>query len=195
VIEKVTTLAVPPYRVTALPLAPVDGQMVVLTDSVASATYNWWLVYNAASGSAYKWEFIGGTPKVASNYGSADAQTTAGTWQVLTNSPSCSVPNAGDYWVRAFEGLTNNTGIANSAYMGVCVNSVVATRAAEPGTNFAGTGVVDSNLYLHEPRTLAAGNTLNMCHFLSSAGGTGMTRGGTSGVRGRGIEVVPRRLG
>jgi len=194
VYEKVATLATPVQRVTSLPLAPVNGQQVVLTDSLTASTYNWWLIYNSASSSSYKWEFIGGSPKTATNYATGDAQTTANTWQILTNSPTLTVPRAGDYWVRAFEGLTNNTGAVCAAYMAVALNNVAATHGTEPGTYFAATAAADGNLYHHQLRTLAANDILTMCHWTTSGAGTGMLRGGSSGIRGRGIEVVPVRL-
>src|SRR5215218_6358847 len=49
--------------VTALPGSPVDGQEVIYQNaSMASVGVAWRLKYRSASGSAYKWEFIGGAP-------------------------------------------------------------------------------------------------------------------------------------
>src|SRR4051812_22380129 len=64
-----------PARVTSLPVSPVDGQEVYY---VADATNGvlWHLRYNAASASAYKWEFVGGSPLESSS--ASNAQTTGG---------------------------------------------------------------------------------------------------------------------
>jgi hypothetical protein len=49
-------------QVTGLPATPFPGQEILLTDSVINPTYFWQLRYNDQSQSAYKWEYIGGSP-------------------------------------------------------------------------------------------------------------------------------------
>jgi hypothetical protein len=86
-----------PQRVLALPTSPVDGQEVYY---VADSTNGvlWHLRYNAASGSAYKWEFVGGTELYAEV--TAIESTTASTYVALaTAGPTIALPLAGDYEV------------------------------------------------------------------------------------------------
>jgi hypothetical protein len=82
---------------TSLPASPVDGQEHVLVDSVSNPTYQWRFRYNAGSSSAYKWEYIGGTPRAAevntqvlvSSSTFVDPSDTAG--------PSFTIPRSGEY--------------------------------------------------------------------------------------------------
>ena len=55
-----------PYG-TSLPASPFNGQEAILVDSTTNPTWEWRFRYNANSSSAYKWEFIGGTPYSAEN--------------------------------------------------------------------------------------------------------------------------------
>jgi len=100
--------AIPPYktaniqlastvqRVTSLPTYPVDGQEIYY---VADATNGvmWHLRYNAASASAYKWEFLGGGTLTTIVQGSG--QRAFGTWGDLSDvvGPAVAIPLAGDY--------------------------------------------------------------------------------------------------
>jgi len=80
---------------TTLPGSPVDGQEAILVDSTTNPTWAWRFRYNAGSSSAYKWEYIGGTPWNVEIPGPISLGTT-GVWQNL--SPFLmSVPRAGDY--------------------------------------------------------------------------------------------------
>ena len=82
--------------VTSLPGSPVDGQEVILTDSLTAPTYRWRLQYESSTS---KWWFLGGTPlivEVATNEG-----TSSGTYTALaTAGPSIALPVAGDYDVE-----------------------------------------------------------------------------------------------
>ncbi|CAB4176180.1 hypothetical protein UFOVP1208_3 [uncultured Caudovirales phage] len=82
--------------VTALPASPVDGQEVVLTDSLTAGTYAWRFRYNANAVSTFKWDFIGGAPAVTEV---TTAQSTTSTTYVdlATVGPSFTMPRAGDY--------------------------------------------------------------------------------------------------
>src|SRR5215831_7217940 len=48
---------------TTLPSSPYDGQEAVLVDLATNPGYQWRFRYNAQSTSAYKWEFVGGSPR------------------------------------------------------------------------------------------------------------------------------------
>jgi hypothetical protein len=90
--------------VSSLPGSPVDGQeCFYVADATAGAV--WHLKYRAASGSSYKWEFVGGSPLFAEV--TTDESTTSATYAALTTAgPSITLPLAGDYRVAigaAFE--------------------------------------------------------------------------------------------
>jgi hypothetical protein len=83
-------------RVTSLPANPADSDEVDFVADTANGVL-WRLKYNAASASAYKWEFVGGTPLYAAV---EPAQVSAaGTgWQDFTTvGPSLTLPLNGDY--------------------------------------------------------------------------------------------------
>lgn len=85
----------PDAIVTSLPTNPRDGQEV---NYLADATngYVWHLKYRAKSASAYKWEFLGGTPLYASvETGEASASTVY--VDLATVGPSIAIPREGDY--------------------------------------------------------------------------------------------------
>lgn len=98
VIGQVTTRNV----FTALPAGPFHGQRITYqTSGMATDGVRWELEYNANSGSAYKWEFVGGAPLYSEV---TAAETTSGShngaWAALTTAgPSIALPLTGDYLV------------------------------------------------------------------------------------------------
>jgi hypothetical protein len=85
-----------PPIVTALPTNPIDGQECYY---LADATNGimWRFRYRAASSSAYKWEYIGGTPLRTGPSGSVNQSAAA----YVTAGIQIALPLAGDYHVRA----------------------------------------------------------------------------------------------
>lgn len=95
---------------TALPAGPFHGQRITYqTAGMAADGVRWELEYNANSGSAYKWEFIGGTP-LFSEVVTAESRNVASYGALTTAGPSITVPLAGDYLVEVRAGV--NTGNA-----------------------------------------------------------------------------------
>lgn len=89
-------------RVSSLPASPVDGQECCY---VADATNGvlWHLCYNAASASAYKWEFVGGSPLLAESYALVSTYTTgspAFTFGPALAALQITLPLAGDWIVQ-----------------------------------------------------------------------------------------------
>jgi hypothetical protein len=78
------------------PPNPVNGDVWVATNVDALGTI-WEFRYNANSASAYKWEFMGGTPLLVSSVGGVTTTTTG--YIDLTGGPTLTAPRAGDYWV------------------------------------------------------------------------------------------------
>lgn len=86
-----------PQVVSALPGSPVDGQQIYYLADPANGVV-WHLRYRSASGSLFKWEYIGGGELLGT--GSAGAtQSTANvtTYTAMTGSPIVTLPLAGDY--------------------------------------------------------------------------------------------------
>jgi hypothetical protein len=176
--------------VTSLPGGPYPGQEVVLTDSLSAPTWRWRLWYNADSASAYKWEYIGGPPKVAYNLSTSDAQSSAGAWAFLANSPTLTVPNAGDYLVTAFSTTQNNAATLCISYMGVDVaSSLNPATTPNPGGSLPALNPAEtSQSFLNAPLLgLSAGVLLRMVHYLSASSVL-------VGARGRSLAIVPQRV-
>lgn len=83
---------------TSLPGSPSDGDTFVLVDSTTVPTYQWAFRYNASNTGTYKWEFIGGTPKVSENV-SGGSYTGAG-YGALSTQVTVTVPRNGIYTAR-----------------------------------------------------------------------------------------------
>jgi hypothetical protein len=82
---------------TTLPASPIDGQEAVLVDSLTNPSYQWRFRYNANSTSAYKWEFVGGSPQVSASLNLSDTLATG--WVVQSNPPAIGFPRNGEYHV------------------------------------------------------------------------------------------------
>jgi len=79
----------------SLPASPVDGQEYTLVDSLTNPTYQWRFRYNAGSTSSYKWEFVGGAPKVITDL--TAPSTTSSSYVLLSGGPVFTIPRAGEY--------------------------------------------------------------------------------------------------
>ena len=97
----------------AVTIAPQDADEVYY---VADSTQGnlWHLRYNAGSSSAYKWEFVGGTPLRVVNSFTATTVTTNWTTNIFAGNASTALPLSGDYSVdlNAVMNPTTNGGIA-----------------------------------------------------------------------------------
>ena len=106
--------------VTSLPGSPVDGQECYYRTGETI----WHLRYRAAAVSAYKWECVGGQPLVATGTGGSFSSTTPST----TNTPSLTVPLAGDYETD-FGGYFQNAAAALNTLIGsLFVNAVNSSQ-------------------------------------------------------------------
>jgi hypothetical protein len=150
---------------------PYDGQEIILTDSLTAPTYDWRFRYNAGSGSAYKWEFIGGTqPLLATAIGAYEAIPGTAVFGDCATLTRFVVPRAGDY-----EAITFGQFSANAAgvlmQMGIVSNTGVSGAATAVALTLAG------NAY-HAPMThsdripgIAAGGDIRARYYTSPAGG------------------------
>jgi hypothetical protein len=115
---------------TSVPGSPTDeDEFTYPADTTNGAM--WRFKYRSASGSAFKWEFIGGAPMYAAV---ATDETTASTTYVdlATVGPSITVPRAGDYEVEVGASMWDATG-------GVACYAAVKRGAAATSDNDAAT--------------------------------------------------------
>jgi hypothetical protein len=120
---------------TSLPGSPSDGQEAILVDSTSNPTYQWRFRYNAGSSSSYKWEFVGGAPKVVTN--DTDETTTSASYVDFTNNVQFTIPLAGD-WLIHFGATTVSPGtfLTNvSPFIGATAtdaDSIIAGAGSQP---------------------------------------------------------------
>lgn len=114
---------------TALPGSPTDGQEYILVDSTSAATYQWRFRYNNSRASN-KWEFVGGTPIIAQdNDQSTRSSASYGDLADTADSPSITVPKAGEYLLR-FGCQFDNVAFADvTGYMSYSNGATAATDA------------------------------------------------------------------
>lgn len=112
-----------PDQPAALPANPFDGQVI---DYVADATNGvvWRFKYRAASASAFKWEFIGGSA-LYDHVETSENTASAAYVDLATVGPQITVPLAGDY---EFE-------------WGADIGSAAGTSTPLMAPNFGGTPV------------------------------------------------------
>lgn len=102
------------------PGSPADGDIWIAT-AAGSNGERWAFQYNAGSGSAYKWEFIGGSPVIVQD---ANSQTlsVSGAYTPLT-SMQLTVPRAGDYEIVGDLVGSGSTAGAATVILSVSQNS------------------------------------------------------------------------
>jgi hypothetical protein len=174
--------------VTTLPSAPIDGQEVrYLADATNGVVWN--LKYRAASSSAYKWEFIGGSS--LDSYVAAQQSTTSTTYVSPTTDQFIVVPLAGDYTVEIGGVLIAAAAGGNQAYMSYEFTGLTAaadnwgTAIASPAVNNAG---LTAALPPRRWNSLPAGVAVRLRHRTSSAGSPAY-------VQERLLRVAPIRVG
>jgi hypothetical protein len=124
VVPNIVPAGAPPL-VTALPGSPVDGQEIILTNSLTAGTYSWHLRYVAARASN-KWVFVGGSPmfdEITTAQGTASATYVA----LTTAGPSLTIPVAGDYLVEI--GCNGAVTTATTVWMSYAIGATAAVDA------------------------------------------------------------------
>ncbi len=129
----------------------------------------WRFKYNSGSGSAYKWEFVGGGPALAGPGGSVT--TTSSTPTNITSGPAFTPPRAGEYVVRyGLLVLQNNaTGISPTVRLNASTSGVLFTSQFNSSL---GAGGFD-NYNLTVLATLVASETVQMQVYNTSNAGSG----------------------
>lgn len=127
------SIAIGPPLVSALPAGPVDGQEVRYQNAAMATTgVEWRLVYRAASASAYKWEFVGGSCLSAYKEGKIEQTLASATfvYQEAENAPAIVVPLSGDYEVGLHVAVVQNYAAAG---LPIQLNIAVGTSFGSPG--------------------------------------------------------------
>lgn len=126
----------------SLPTTPNDGDIVYYVADDTNGIV-WAFRYRSASGSSYKWEFIGGPPLEAEV--ATEESTTSTSYAALaTAGPAVALPLAGDYFVS--HGYTGRTDAVVGAHMSYDIGGVGAADADSIVQDTAGTNVSVSRL-------------------------------------------------
>jgi hypothetical protein len=98
---------------TTPPASPADGDLWMFPADATNGVI-WQFRYRAASASAYKWEFIGGTPALARVETSESLTTPVGSIvDLATVGPQITLPRDGDYQIYFQAQATNSTVSSN----------------------------------------------------------------------------------
>lgn len=111
--------------VTVLPAAAVSGQVVDFDTGTVGVV--WRLRYNAASASAYKWEFVGGSPLI-DEVVTSETTTSTSYIDLTTVGPDVTIPLAGDYMI-GFGSEQNNNTASRFANMAIKLGAAAAVNA------------------------------------------------------------------
>jgi len=118
---------------TSLPASPTDGQMAILVDSITNPSYQWMFRYNAGSSSAYKWEFVGGTPRQI-RYDANQNVAAVATYTGLN--PILNVTRAGEYLMTISTRVSSPT--PSQIYFGVTTDGTTLFGS------WSGSGIVSA---------------------------------------------------
>lgn len=165
---------------TTPPASPVDGQEWIFPADEANGI-QWRFRYRAASASAHKWEFVGGSTLMAA----VDASETcnSATFVDLAGGPALTLARAGDYELTfGAESLD-----ANSAAYFVSSPKLGAAAASDADgiTVYTTSGPIVYVGLRALARTLAASSTVKLQHRMT---------GGQISVRNRWLRAVPVRI-
>lgn len=170
------------------PASPGDGDIWIAT-GVSAAGARWAFQYNAGSASAYKWEFIGGSPAmVGGNPGNliSNLSSVSAGWFYWVGTDYVAL-RAGDYQVRG-----RVTFAYNSAP--TIVQMVLGgTNPATAGSGSFGSaqGLIDSTtsqntIFIEDETTLAANQSVHLAY-------KGLSSNAVA-VNASVMTVVPRRI-
>jgi hypothetical protein len=174
--------------VTSLPANPIDGQECYFQADATNGVV-WHLRYNAASASAYKWEFLGGSPLRATV--NTDETFTAGATYVdcATVGPQITLPLVGDYSYN----FTVNLYVAGQTALG---NGAVglSLAGAQPNVPDLSQAYLSSGIGGAPGRvgTLLSQPASRVVKIMYAIG---TTLGGTPHARMRELQITPVRVG
>lgn len=124
---------------TSLPGGPVDGEEVILVDSLTVPTYLWHLKYIDAA-TTYKWYCIGGTAAVA-YVATSETISSSAYGDLATVGPDFTTPVAGDWHITCGCAMVNSGNASKRTGMSYAVGATAASE--EWGTNDGGYAFTD----------------------------------------------------
>ena len=145
-------VAMPPQFVTTLPASPIDGTEVYYQADSTNGVI-WHLRYRAASASAYKWEYVGGSELTTTNTNYPNAQSPS-TYTDIPSSATITVPLAGDY-VITFAGKhdATTTSADNYCLVSAATSSIAASDDYSQLAGFGGLSYSTNNMRFGFSRT------------------------------------------
>lgn len=158
----------PGYYGTTPPASQQNGDLWYFPADVAAGIV-WTFRYNAASASAYKWEFVGGPDFSPAILAGSTATSTVASWvDGSPVGPRIIVPRAGDYDAVGASG-TSHTAAMATAYLGIALNA--GTPVQQQVVSTGAIGLVSA----HAPVTArvlgcAANDDIRLRYYNSTAG-------------------------
>lgn len=180
-LDPIMGLAVP--VVTALPVAPVDGQEIYL--NVSSKQVLWHLRYDVSIGDAYKWVYLGGGPLTAVN-GTEALTPGSSAWLFPTTRTRVAVPVAGIYRTELYAQILTTS--AAAVYAGIASPGPTPASNDAMGGNTVANGRIPAAVTAQ--LTIAAGAYIEAVYHPGSATGAGAFSFGP-----RHLIVRPVRVG
>lgn len=171
--------------VTSLPSSPANGQeCYYLADSTNGVV--WHLKYRSASGSSYKWEYVGGAPLTARS--DPNRSTTSTTYVAPATDPmSITIPLAGDYDISIEGAMYQTTTHLSNQFQSYTIGATAASDAWANNIGVTAHKSVASNTT--RQTGIAASSAVNERIRIENAGS------GTLNVASRRMRIVPVRVG
>jgi hypothetical protein len=164
-------------------LVPKDGDEAFMVVDAANGVI-WRLRYNAASASAFKWEYAGGAD-AHSGIDTSESTASAPSVDLATIGPSFTIPRPGDYLFELSARASNSTP-GWGALFGLAKNGTLL--GINHGiTNIGGNGSFSLGTAFHKVTGLLAGDVIKLMY--SNNGG------GTASFDMRRLRGQPIRLG
>lgn len=176
-----------PAFATALPSSPTDGQEIYYqqTGAMAVAGQVWHLRYRSASGSAYKWEYVGGAPLHQTQ--AATVSTSSGSYANL-GGPQATVPLAGEYRIRwGSMGFCNTPAVVTLHGVSLGTFPAADSSSVRGGNGTGTTGAQSSGASMIYVGLIAGAAVISQ--YRSNSAGT------ICQWEQRWLEVIPTRVG
>jgi hypothetical protein len=180
-----TPAATAPGYGTTLPASPANGQETIFVDSTTNPSYQWRFRYNATSTSAYKWEFIGGSP-VSSSVDALESTTSTTYVAIATPGPSITLPRPGDYLISL--GVDVSAAPSDIARISYDIGAIAANDNDSITFNNASTAVMGSTVYCSRLMSRTGFTAVALVMKYKSL------NGGNSQFRRRSMSVWPIRV-
>lgn len=165
------------------PGSPADKDVWVATAVDAIGT-RWIFQYNAGSGSAFKWEFVGGSA-VTTYVATLENTSSAAFVDLATIGPSLTLARAGDYTFDfGYATLAVATGGGNA--LAQLFKNGSALVGLQASSNMDNINSASNSVSLRQPLTVAAADAFKLRHAISNAVSTSFSN--------RYLSVTPVRV-